>query len=663
MRIGLFTDTFEPNMNGVANSTGILYRELRRQGHESYVICTKSGVGLAEWNEDHTILRLPGVSVKQLYGYALTTPIHLNALNEIRKLNLDVIHAQTEFGVGFFGHICARQFNIPLVSTYHTTYEDYTHYVNFLHNHTIDDQLKKAIGSLSRMYGDSCAEVIVPSVKTQDLLKNYKVRSDIHVVPTGLELYKFNPSDLTPERKHEVRSEFGYSDDQLLIIYLGRIAEEKSLSLVIDGFAKAKERGTSAKLLVVGIGPDLEKLKKETKEKNLEDIITFAGGRDRTIVPDYYRSADAFVSASLSETQGMTFIEAMASGLPLFARRDIVLDNLLVDGESGYYFKDAEDFSDQLLKFENMSLEDRKKMSDAALKYVRPFSSTVFGEKALQVYNQAIESYSKMLVIDEVNVKNDTVVLTLKGVQGGMQTQTVNITVDDYYESGLRKNGKISDAELAKFREKEKSLEAYGKALRKISYKDRTSKEIKDYLYESDEYSKTQVDWTLKRLEEKGYIDDERYTEESISKLKIALFGNEHIVRTLVQKGIPESTVREALASKPDDQYENALRLAEKTAGSIHDESVRMKKNKIQQRLMQKGYTASIASDVVAHMNFTDDEENEADSLKIHAMKAKKRYEKKYSGSELRNRVFRYCAAKGYRTESIYVVLDEMEWK
>ena len=130
MRIGLFSDTFPPDLNGVANSTYILFRELKKHGHDVYVVATRPGTGWAKWNDEHDVLRLAGVTVKRLYGYAVTTPFHINALNEIRALDLDVIHVQTEFGVGIFARFCAKQLNIPLVSTYHTSYEDYTHYIN-----------------------------------------------------------------------------------------------------------------------------------------------------------------------------------------------------------------------------------------------------------------------------------------------------------------------------------------------------------------------------------------------------------------------------------------------------------------------------------------------------------------------------------------------------
>ena len=260
MRIGLFTDTFPPDLNGVANSTNILFQELKNHGHDVFVVCTRAGTGWAEWNEDHDILRLAGMKFKHLYGYAVTTPWHINALNEVRALNLDVIHVQTEFGVGIFARTCAKNIGIPLVSTYHTDYEDYTHYVNLLKSNRVDDQMKKAVAFFTKLISDQSVEVIAPSKKTKELLECYHVKPEIHIVPTGMRLSQFDPKKQTKKRTHEIRQEFGFSDTDRVVIFVGRIAEEKSLDLVIEGFAKAEKEGSKLKLLIIGKGPVVERL-------------------------------------------------------------------------------------------------------------------------------------------------------------------------------------------------------------------------------------------------------------------------------------------------------------------------------------------------------------------------------------------------------------------
>ena len=143
----------------------------------------------------------------------MTSPFHFKALQEIKDLNLDVIHAQTEFGVGIFAHICASQLDIPLVSTYHTTYEDYTHYVNLINSKTVDEYAKKLIGRLSKLYGNSSVRVISPSEKTKSMLESYHIRRNIDVISTGLMLDDFSPAKKDVEKTHAIRKNCGFGDD------------------------------------------------------------------------------------------------------------------------------------------------------------------------------------------------------------------------------------------------------------------------------------------------------------------------------------------------------------------------------------------------------------------------------------------------------------------
>ena len=663
MRIGLFTDTFPPDLNGVANSTNILFRELRKHGHEAFVVCTRKGAGWAEWNEDHTILRLAGISFKGLYGYAITTPLHVNALNEIRKLNLDIIHAQTEFGVGIFAHICSKQLNIPLVSTYHTSYEDYTHYINLLNSQRIDNQLQKAVAWLSRIYGEASVSVISPSAKTKEVLEKYKIRTSIHVVPTGLVLDQFHPDLQKPGRTEEIRKEFHVPMEERRVIYLGRIAEEKALDLVIDGFVLAKKNGCHIRLLVVGSGPDLERLKKYVASAQAEDTVMFAGPKPADQVADYYRSADFFASASLSETQGMTFAEAMARGLPLLARKEVVLENLLIDGVTGWYFRDAEDLAEKLKRVSEMPAEELCTMKEAALKQIQPLSSEVFYERVMKVYEDAVRSFSEMMIIEDVQVKDDIVQIYLADMQGRTREDVrILLTMDDYFNEGLRKGMRISESMIESLKEREAAVKAWHSCLRKVAVKDRTRKEIYDWLTKNTSLNIEVINGIVEKLEAKGYINDDRYCEENISKMKLALLGEERIIRSLKKKGIPYEMIRNHLDEKPDDEFNNAMAFASRASSSIRNKSVQMKKHALKEKMLVKGYSQEIADRVISSMNFEEDEFQELDSLRRCAFKAKKHYEKKYDGTRLRNTVFRYCSAQGYQTENIYVILDEMEW-
>ena len=663
MRIGLFSDTFPPDLNGVANSTYILSEQLKKHGHDVFVVCTRKGTGWAKWNEDHTVLRLAGVTIKYLYGYAVTSPFHVNALNEVRELNLDVIHVQTEFGVGIFARFCAKQLNIPLVSTYHTSYEDYTHYINLLKSDRFDAQMKKAVAWFSKYMSDSSAAVIAPSEKTKKLLECYHVTSEIHVVPTGLDLELFAPEREDPGRTREIRDAFGFGSDERTAIYLGRIAEEKALDIVIDGFAEAARLGSSLKLLVVGGGPDLERLKKYTEERRITNV-KFAGPRPASEVADYYRSSDFFVSASLSETQGMTFVEAMASGLPLLARRDVVLEELLIDGKTGFYFTDPADLGRKLLTMEQMPEEELNRMKTAVLEQIRPLSAEVFYERAINVYQRAIDIYEHMLMVEDVQVKEDIVQIYLGNQKMGPgEDIRLLMSLDDYYNEGIRKGLRLSRDTVEKIRKKQDAVKAWRGCMRWIASKDRTRKEIYDWLTRNTPCDIETINGIVERLERKGYIDDERYCAENISRMKVALFGRDRMERDLRKKGIPAEMISSMLDEQPDTEYEDARTFAKRAARTLPDTSRRMKQNKLKAKLIAKGYSPEIADTVSGEFDFHDENKDELENLRRCAAKAKKRYEKKYEGTRLRNTVFRYCSAQGYSAEDIYVILDEMEWK
>ena len=167
MRIGLVTDTYTPNINGVVSSIVTLQKELESLGHEVFVICNHKSM---RSKREGNILRLSGIEIKWLYGYTFSTPYHNHAKEEIASMNLDVMHIHTEFGVGMFGRMCAKQLNIPVVITYHTMWEDYTHYINMLDINEVDKVSKKLVGTLSKQISNQAQAVISPSEKAKEKL-------------------------------------------------------------------------------------------------------------------------------------------------------------------------------------------------------------------------------------------------------------------------------------------------------------------------------------------------------------------------------------------------------------------------------------------------------------------------------------------------------------
>ena len=197
MRIAIFSDTYTPDINGVATSTKILKDELIKHGHEVLVVTSElPSESNYEDNLNDNILRVPGLEIRALYGYRACNIYSFKGMKEIKSMNIEVIHVQTEFGIGIFGRIVGEALNIPVVYTYHTMWADYSHYVNPINSTAIDGLIKKAITRISKFYGDKSAELIVPSIrKTKEALKKYGINKNMHIIPTGLELEKFDPKN------------------------------------------------------------------------------------------------------------------------------------------------------------------------------------------------------------------------------------------------------------------------------------------------------------------------------------------------------------------------------------------------------------------------------------------------------------------------------------
>lgn len=383
MRIGLFTDTYLPDVNGVVSSIETLRMALVNDGHDVFVVCPKASLE-AEKLEDH-ILRIPGLKLKFLYDYTLASPWHPKAMKIIESLKLDIIHVHTEFGIGIFARDVSKKLAIPIVATYHTFYEDYTHYVNILNSKTVEKWAKKAVRNLSRYFSDSVETIIVPTQKTKDRLSDYGVTTKMDIVPTGLDLEAFKrPSE-------EIVRPF--PEDHFMLVYVGRLAAEKSVDVVIESITHL--RNEKVGLFIVGDGPDFRKLQESVKELKMGKQIRFAGKIPHNNIACYYQQADCFVSASLSETQGMTFIEAMATGLPVLACDRVALENVLIDGVNGYYFDSAADLSEKIRALRYGS--DLEKMKQASERIADEYSLRNFASKAEKVYREAIAEKNEQL--------------------------------------------------------------------------------------------------------------------------------------------------------------------------------------------------------------------------------------------------------------------------
>ncbi len=383
MNVGLFSETYYPEINGVATSVYMLKNELEKRGHNVYVFTTTTP-GAPE--HEHNVFRVPSIPFIFITERRVGLFYQPKLAHIIKRLNLDIIHTHTEFSLGIFGRIMARELKLPVVHTYHTIYEDYTHYLtNFK---ALDRRAKAFARTYTKVCCNTVEQVVVPTEKTKGLLMNYSVHKDISVVPTGIDLSKFEPGRYQANEVKQLRESFGIRPEEKVMLYIGRVSQEKNIEEIIAAMPEYMASREQVKFLVIGSGPALEGLQEMVEGLGLKERFIFAGAKPWDTIGLYYQLGDVFVSASRSETQGLTYIEAMASGLPVVAREDRCLEEILEQGVNGYTFIDAQGLYyglDQVL-FQDRETDYRGN----AMEKVRKYSMQEFAYQIEKVYQQVI---------------------------------------------------------------------------------------------------------------------------------------------------------------------------------------------------------------------------------------------------------------------------------
>lgn len=395
MRVGIFTESYPPLVNGVSTSILNLQHALEKQGHEVYIVTVSDEKLKYTIEGDGKILRLPSLQLMHCYDYKFTSVYPIKAISIIKKMNLDVIHSNVEFTIGIFARIVSEQLSIPLVHTYHTNWEDYTHYIT-KNKKILDDLCKKIIKYPLEFFEDkTVTELIVPSKKIYNLFKDkYKFTKNIHIVPTGIETDKFYREKFNLKDINKLKKELGIRKRDFVIMTVSRLAQEKSVDRLINNHKKLLESFPNFKLLIVGDGPDIKKLKDLTCDLNIEKNVIFTGKVPLENVPIYYQLGNVFVTASTTETQGLTVIEAMSSSMPIVAIRDDSFINSVLNDFNGYLFETNEEYIEYISKlYLDKDLYDR--LSNQSRILSDDFSSEYFAQKILKVYQTAIENYKK----------------------------------------------------------------------------------------------------------------------------------------------------------------------------------------------------------------------------------------------------------------------------
>jgi glycosyltransferase involved in cell wall biosynthesis len=371
MNIAIFTDTFVPQINGVSEVIKGLKAELERTGHAVWIVAPR----MRNYRDtDPRTIRIPSVPFPGLTEHRVAFP-SLKDVNPrfLKENRIDIIHSQTPAPIGFLGLMLARRLKIPHVHHYQTFFEDYVHYF-----HLPKKLGRISVRAISRWFCNRCDLVTVPTYPFKSLLESYGVKTEIKLWNSGIDIDRFR-------KGRSMRQELGISDKAFVLLFVGRLAREKNIPFLLEIMPRLVKKNKDTVLVIAGDGPLRKHLIRYTEELGVADNVVFTRYIPPEKIPDVYKSADVFVFASLTETQGLVTLEAMASGLPVVAVPAYGIKYTLLDGE-GCFLVDlnAGDFIAKILLLRDRRA--RKRMAEKGRKFVRRFSCEKSTRKMIELY-------------------------------------------------------------------------------------------------------------------------------------------------------------------------------------------------------------------------------------------------------------------------------------
>jgi len=361
MKIGYFTDTYFPQINGVTTTIAEWKKELEKLGEEVYVFYPR-GSGYVQFKNEFGV---PSLGLPPYKGYRIAIPI--GAMNKAKELNLDIVHIHSQFMMGWFGRRVSKRLKVLRIFSYHTPGEMYAKYVS--RKKVVMSVLKKLYILWERRLLNSCDVVIVPTAATKKFLEAKRILNT-KILSNGVDTSHFKKINA-----NSFKSELNLWGK--VIGYCGRIGYEKRIGDLIN-LAPAFD-GT---ILIAGSGPHVEHYKKMA---SIYKNIRFLGFIQRKKLPEFYSALDFFIFPSVVETQGKVALEAMACGVPVIGAYALALKDTIQDGETGYWFEPG-NTKEMLYKIE-LGYRNRKFLSKKSLAFARENSVQKTAQKLLKIYS------------------------------------------------------------------------------------------------------------------------------------------------------------------------------------------------------------------------------------------------------------------------------------
>lgn len=377
MKILITTDCYEPTVNGVVTSIKNLKTELTKRGHEVRILTLSDTI--QSYQKDGVVY-LGSLNVDKIYPSVRFSLSRDNKfIDEVLEWSPDIVHSQSEFSTFSVARKISNKLQIPLIHTYHTVYEDYTHYFS-----PVEKWGKTMAALFTRTTLKHTDWVIAPTEKVYSLLKNYGVEQEIRVIPTGINLQKFKGQTSLDER-NKLKESLGIPKGNRVLLVVGRLAKEKNIEEMLLFLSLIKQPNLS--LLIVGGGPHRESLEKVAEQMGISDRVVFTGMVPPEKIASYYQLGDVFVSGSNSETQGLTYIESLANGVPILCRKDDCLNDVISEGVNGWQYESFSQFRTKLRTMLANPVGDVQKK--LIISGVQRFSALNFGIEVERLYMDA----------------------------------------------------------------------------------------------------------------------------------------------------------------------------------------------------------------------------------------------------------------------------------
>ncbi|MBM7558305.1 glycosyltransferase [Marinitoga litoralis] len=381
MNIGIFSDVYFPQKNGVSTAVKLYKEEMEKLGHNVYLFVPKYSKDYKRTEKN--IFEFPAIKFLFEKEQRIALPISTDIF-KIKDLNLDIIHSQDPFSMGIFAEFMSKLLKIKHVGTHHTMYEYYRNYLPLI--------IRPTLKQTQRMIKNWCLKldkVISPTNNIKDLLVSYGVPEEhVVVIPTGIDINKFNKPI-----EWDIRKEYDINPDEKIILFVGRLGPEKNIDFLIKVIHEVYHEEKNIKFVIVGDGVERDKLEDIVIDYDLHEKVIFTGGQPREKVLDAYKQADLFIFASYTETQGLVVLESMAAGTPVVALGKMgVYDLLNHENAGGIMIKELNenDFAHEILRV----LRDKelyKNLSENAINFVKEnYSIEVSVKKILEVYENLL---------------------------------------------------------------------------------------------------------------------------------------------------------------------------------------------------------------------------------------------------------------------------------